>query len=132
MVSLDEMRRAWLAVAALLGGPMVAACGADGYDTSQLPEGLRSDYAVFARRCSRCHGLSRPLSANVDDDAFWKRYVEQMRLKPGSGISVADEAPILRFLHYYMLQRRHHDADADAPPPASTDGAAPTGSAGAL
>jgi hypothetical protein len=84
----------------------VGGCYSEGYDTSRLPEGLRGDYAVFADRCSRCHSLSRPLSAGIDDDVFWRRYVDTMRLKPGSGISVADEAPILRFLHYYSMQRK--------------------------
>jgi hypothetical protein len=106
----------WGLVAVLAVG--AAACYSEGYDTSRLPEGVRADYVVFADRCSRCHSLSRPLSAGIDDDVFWKRYVETMRLKPGSGISVADEAPILRFLHYYSTQRKRDRQDQSTATPA--------------
>lgn len=128
------MLRRWLLVVALLGGPAAGACHAESYDASRLPEGLRSDYAVFAQRCSRCHSLARPLSASIDSDVFWGRYVEQMRLKPGSGISSADTAPILRFLHYHMLERRRSEPQAPSatastsapfPVPASDGGAPP-------
>ena len=60
-----------------------------------------SAYRVFAVRCSRCHTLARPLNARIDDPQHWIRYVARMRRQPGSGISRADTAPILRFLHYY-------------------------------
>ena len=73
----------------------------DGLDTAQLPAPVRADYAVFARRCSKCHQLARPLDSGIHDDAHWADYVERMRRQPGSGISRADTAPILRFLHYY-------------------------------
>jgi len=71
-----------------------------------LPPDLRADYDVFALRCSKCHSLARPLNSGIDDDEFWKKYVERMRRQPGSGISVEDSVPILRFLHAYSLQER--------------------------
>lgn len=113
---------AWGLVALAVG---VGACYSEGYDTSRMPEGVRADYAVFADRCSRCHSLARPLSAGIDDDVAWKRYVDTMRLKPGSGISLADEAPILRFLHWYSTQRRHErqGPDVAASPSAPADAA---------
>ena len=73
----------------------------DGLDAAQLPIEVRADYAVFARRCSKCHQLARPLGSGIHDDARWADYVERMRRQPGSGISRADTVPILRFLHYY-------------------------------
>ncbi|HEX8789806.1 MAG TPA: hypothetical protein VF765_02560 [Polyangiaceae bacterium] len=111
-------------VALVVGG---ASCYSEGYDTSRLPEGVRADYAVFADRCSRCHSLSRPLSAAIDDDVFWKRYVETMRLKPGSGISIADEAPILRFLHYYSTERRRERLGPGGANPIVSSGDAASG-----
>jgi hypothetical protein len=111
------MARAWMVAAALVAGGCARALQGDGYDTTQLPEGLRGDYALFAWRCSKCHALARPLGSGIDDDGFWRRYVEQMRLKPGSGISVADEEPILRFLRYYSLQQRRREGKAEAPAP---------------
>jgi hypothetical protein len=70
-------------------------------DPSSLPDNVRADYEVFAQRCSKCHSLQRPLASGITDDDQWSRYVARMRRQPGSGISKADEAPILRFLHYY-------------------------------
>ena len=73
----------------------------DGLDAAQLPAEVQPDYAVFARRCSKCHQLARPLGSGIHDDALWADYVDRMRRQPGSGISPADTKPILRFLHYY-------------------------------
>ena len=88
----------------------IVACAArepaGGLMASALPEGVRSDYEVFAQRCSKCHSLARPLQSGITDDAFWKEYVERMRRQPASGISPSDEEPILRFLHYYSLEEK--------------------------
>ena len=78
----------------------------DGLDVAQLPETVRPDYALFARRCSKCHSLARPLGSGITDDAVWIAYVDKMRRQPGSGISPQDAAPILRFLHYYSSEQR--------------------------
>lgn len=82
----------------------------DEVDVAKLPRGVRADYALFARRCSKCHSLARPLGAGITDDEYWARYVERMRLQPSSGISVEDKAPILRFLHYYSQQQLQKNA----------------------
>ncbi|HEY7374485.1 MAG TPA: hypothetical protein VIF57_20135 [Polyangia bacterium] len=97
-------RRAHRWRAAILGVVLAAGCataGRDGLDTAQLPPDIRPDYAVFARRCSKCHQLARPLGSGIHDDARWADYVERMRRQPGSGITRADTVPILRFLHFY-------------------------------
>lgn len=87
-------------VAALLAAACATA-GRDGLDVATLPVEVRPDYTVFARRCSKCHQLARPLGSGIHDDARWADYVDRMRRQPGSGISPADTRPILRFLHYY-------------------------------
>ena len=84
-------------------GPMH---GSDEVDMQKVPPELRDDYALFAQRCSKCHSLARPLTSGIDDDEYWKRYVERMRRQPGSGISPEDEAPILRFLHYFSEEQK--------------------------
>jgi mono/diheme cytochrome c family protein len=92
----------WLgAIVAAVVAAGCATAGRDGLDAAQLPAAIRPDYAVFARRCSKCHQLARPLGSGIHDDALWVDYVERMRRQPGSGISRADTVPILRFLHYY-------------------------------
>ena len=73
----------------------------DALDLDAMPPDIRADYAVFAQRCSKCHGLARPLDVGITSDEHWKNYVERMRRQPSSGISEQDTAAILRFLHYY-------------------------------
>jgi hypothetical protein len=92
----------WRSVlAAALVAAACATTARDGLDVNQLPVEVRADYTLFARRCSKCHQLARPLNSGIHDDAMWADYVERMRRQPASGISRADTKPILRFLHYY-------------------------------
>jgi len=88
----------------------------DGVEVATLPVDVRSDYELFAARCSKCHSLARPLEASIDDDVFWKEYVERMRRQPGSGISPADEVGILRFLHYYTLEKKNRERHTENTP----------------
>ena len=98
------MTRWWVVMVVLAScGPMH---GSDEVDTAKVPAELREDYAVFAQRCSKCHSLARPLTSGIDDDEYWKRYVERMRRQPASGISPEDEVPILRFLHYFSEEQK--------------------------
>jgi hypothetical protein len=96
----------------IVGGLLAASisCGAphwsDEAEVVNVPPGLQADYALFAQRCSKCHSLARPLTSGIDDDEYWKRYVERMRRQPGSGISPEDEPAILRFLHYYSDEQK--------------------------
>jgi len=94
-------------LAAALLAAACATAGRDGLDAAQLPVEVRPDYALFARRCSKCHQLARPLGSGIRDDARWADYVDRMRRQPGSGISRADTGPILRFLHYYSHDYPH-------------------------
>jgi hypothetical protein len=95
--------RAWW----LTFGLAAAGCAGprEGLETSSLPNEVQGDYEVFAQRCSKCHSLGRPLNSGITDDAWWNRYVTRMRRMPGSGISHEDEAPILRFLHWYSTEQ---------------------------
>jgi hypothetical protein len=100
-----------LAIVILVGSVAMGACTpgggpAEGLTARTIPDEVRADYDVFADRCSKCHSLSRPLRSGITDDRFWKEYVERMRRQAGSDISVADEEPILRFLHYYSLEEK--------------------------
>jgi predicted small secreted protein len=105
---------------------VLAACatsGRDGLDVAQLPEAVRPDYQLFARRCSKCHSLARPLGSGITDDEVWIAYVNRMRRQPGSGISPQDTTPILRFLHFYSVEQRrlkrmHDEASAGSAAPA--------------
>jgi hypothetical protein len=106
-----------LLLPATCAAPLACSSGrAEGVDVASLPVDVRPDYELFATRCSKCHSLARPLEASIDDDAFWKEYVERMRRQPGSGISPADEIPILRFLHYYTVEKKGRQSRAEGTP----------------
>ena len=118
------MRRILLLALAPLMALAFASCGTssqvtrtDGLDPSSLPEGLRADYEVFARRCSKCHSLARPLAAGIDNDQEWAIYVARMRRMSGSGISDRDAAAVLRFLHYLVVaQQTERERRGQTPP----------------
>ncbi len=122
-----------MAIALLLavivaGAGGCASSAREGLDVAQLPEAVRPDYALFARRCSKCHSLARPLGSGITDDAVWIAYVDRMRRQPGSGISPQDAGPILRFLHYYSseqrrIKREHDEASGGPATPAYSDAA---------
>jgi hypothetical protein len=87
----------------------------EGLDPRNMPVDVRSDYALFALRCSKCHSLARPLQSGITDDGFWAEYVERMRRQPGSDITMEDTVPILRFLHFFSTGQI---AKRDFSPPA--------------
>jgi hypothetical protein len=105
----------------------VLACGStiERLDPTKLPEDLRDDYALFARRCSKCHSLARPLNAGITDDSQWVMYVNRMRRQPGSGISLADQERILRFLRYYAAELRQREAEKKVVPSSSVPAPVP-------
>ncbi|MEO1334189.1 MAG: hypothetical protein AAFV29_01040 [Myxococcota bacterium] len=74
-------------------------------EVAKLPAPVAEAYGLFAQKCSRCHTLSRPLSADIDDSEHWEKYVGRMRRQRGSGISAEDGDKILKFLKYYTAIR---------------------------
>jgi hypothetical protein len=108
----------WLAVGVLAASGSTAACRmiaepAEGLVETELPPDVRADYEVFAQRCSKCHSLARPLLSRISDDNVWKEYVERMRRQASSGISPGDEPPILRFLHYYAVEKKRQHGGSE-------------------
>lgn len=98
--------------AAALVTVLASACQrGEGLDPSKMPENIRADYELFANRCSKCHSLARPLTANITDDEQWVLYVNRMRRQPGSGISKTDQEGILRFLKWYAADLRRQQAE---------------------
>lgn len=118
-----------LSVAAFAFGT-VFACGprTEGLDTSKLPDDMKSEYQLFAVRCSKCHSLARALNAGITDDQQWIDYVNRMRRQPGSGISYDDQAHILRFLKWYAAETRRQKAEKNGELPPVATSAAPAAS----
>jgi hypothetical protein len=116
------------AVAILVATFTLFACGArrEGLDPGQVPEGLRADYDLFTRRCSKCHSLARPLNSGFSEDEQWTLYVNRMRRQPGSGISLDDQTHILKFLYWYASELRAKRAGKEAPTAAAPSGEPPS------
>ena len=119
--------RIWVALAAAAAATAIACSGnKEGMDPSKVPSELQADYQLFTQRCSKCHSLARPLSAGIRDDDQWVNYVNRMRRQPGSGISLNDQAHIIRFLKWHAADLRRQDAEKAAaqtkaaPPPAAS------------
>lgn len=71
----------------------------------RVPAELKLDFECFAVNCSKCHQLSRALSAHITSVEHWNRYVARMARTPGSGISPKEAPSILRFLHWHTQVR---------------------------
>ena len=72
---------------------------------AEIPTGLRADYMSFVDNCSKCHGLERPLTANVTETRHWDLYVSRMMRTAGSAISASESPKILRFLYWYTERK---------------------------
>lgn len=106
----------------LILAALLVACGSrtEGLDRTKIPDDIKADYDLFARKCSKCHSLARPLQSGITDDEQWVMYVNRMRRQQGSGINYDDQEHILRFLRYYAAELRAKQgkgsaADAAAP-----------------
>ena len=106
--------------AALLVSTASGCTRTEGLDPSKMPDNIRADYDLFSKKCSKCHSVARPLSANITDDEQWTLYVNRMRRQPASGISPQDQEGILRFLRYYAAELRRIQAEKNAPPAPQT------------
>src|SRR5438034_8543155 len=97
-------------------------------DVSHYPDEVQKQYKLFATKCSRCHDLSRALTAKYTGEAQWRDLVDRMSRKPGASISRADQAQVTAFLVY------HQEAQTSGKPrttATSTGGAnGPAGPAG--
>jgi hypothetical protein len=75
--------------------------GPNTIDVSKYPEKMRAAYVIFAKKCSKCHTLARPINAQVSPPTWWKRYIRKMMRKPGSGINKASGKTIYKFLVFH-------------------------------
>ena len=64
------------------------------------PPDIRDACELATRRCARCHPIERVMVSRGIGVARWQMYIEQMRLKPSSGISPSEAAVIFRCLSF--------------------------------
>jgi hypothetical protein len=93
-------------------------------DVSKYPQGIQDNYALFSKKCSQCHKLSRPINSDYALPEEWSRYIKRMMYKPGSNISSSDGKTIYEFLAYDASIRKKamfDDKLAKATPEAKAD-----------
>lgn len=118
------MARTWIGVVVVLAGVLVSApakapldaetqarvevadAGIAEVDVSGYPDGIQANYKVFAKKCSQCHTLARPINSLYGLPSEWSRYVKRMMRKPGSGIRKGDAKQIYEFLVYDSSTRK--------------------------
>ena len=76
-------------------------------DVSEYPEEMQTLYALFTRRCSRCHTVARPINSNFTAEE-WRKYVLKMMRKPGSGLTPKTAEQIIKFLTYDAQHRERN------------------------
>jgi hypothetical protein len=64
------------------------------------PPDVEQACALAGTKCARCHPIDRVVVARGIGMGRWQMYVEQMRLKPSSGISLRDADVIFRCLRF--------------------------------
>ena len=64
------------------------------------PPDVEQACALASNKCARCHPIDRVVVSRGIGVGRWQMYIEQMRLKPSSGISVRDAEVIFRCLRF--------------------------------
>jgi cytochrome c5 len=70
-------------------------------DVSKYPPAMQEKYKVFAKKCSSCHTIARPINCDFALDDEWERYIKRMMRKAGPSLISADDGKqIFEFLSY--------------------------------
>ena len=64
------------------------------------PVEVQQACSLATTKCSRCHPIDRVVVSRGIGVGRWQMYVEQMRLKPSSGISLRDADVIFQCLRF--------------------------------
>jgi hypothetical protein len=68
--------------------------------SATAPPDIQKACALANVKCAQCHPIERVLVARGIGERRWQIYVEQMRLKPSSGISQSEGDIIFRCLQF--------------------------------
>jgi hypothetical protein len=76
-------------------------------DVSKYPADMQNKYKVFAKKCSSCHTIARPINCEFALDDEWERYIKRMMRKAGPSLINADEGKqIFEFLTFDSKTRK--------------------------
>lgn len=84
--------------------------GPNEVDATSYPKEQRENYRAFAKTCSRCHTLARPINSPLITREDWRRYVRRMhdKTKMSAGASIGNEEAkaVIDFLTYDAQVRK--------------------------
>lgn len=96
--------------AVVVAAVVMAACADQQHSllagTTSPPPAIRDACALATQRCARCHPIERVVVSRGIGVERWAMYVEQMRLKPSSGITQAEAATIFQCLQFIETSGR--------------------------
>jgi hypothetical protein len=75
-------------------------------DVTKYPADMQAGYALFAKKCVKCHVLARPINTPFVLPGEWERYIKRMVYKPDSKMTENDGKTIYRFLAYDSSVRK--------------------------
>jgi hypothetical protein len=76
-------------------------------DVSKYPADMQIRYKLFAKKCSSCHTIARPINSDFALDDEWERYIKRMMRKAGPSLINADEGKqIFEFLTFDSKLRK--------------------------
>ena len=75
-------------------------------NVSKYPAEQIAGYALFTKKCAKCHSIARPISTTFVLPEEWQRYIKRMMYKPDSKLSESDAKMIYRFLTYDSSVRK--------------------------
>src|SRR5437588_591168 len=76
-------------------------------DVSKYSPEMQKRYQVFAKKCSSCHTLARPINSDFALDDEWERYIKRMMRKAGPSLISADDGKqIFEFLAFDSKLRK--------------------------
>lgn len=104
MAMIRGLRSAALAAAAFVSACADAPRGLLSGAPPNPPPDVEQACAVANTKCARCHSIDRVVVSRGIGMGRWQMYVEQMRLKPSSGISLRDADVIFRCLRFVEEQ----------------------------
>jgi len=73
------------------------------------PADIQVGYERFRKRCDKCHGLGRPMSARGVKGS-WKKVVRKMARRKGAGIPPKEVEGIANFLEHHFTATRKKPA----------------------
>ncbi|HSN14957.1 MAG TPA: hypothetical protein VLT61_10015 [Anaeromyxobacteraceae bacterium] len=77
--------------------------GPDKVDVSGYPAEQQRRYAIFEKKCAKCHPVARAINSRFNASE-WKRYMKRMIRRPNAGVTDDQADEIYEFLKFYAVK----------------------------